>query len=459
MLRVVDGRGLELCSEDVVTTTRHEEFKRSDCGKGSAKKKTYIIKPEDRSQGNGIFMVQNIRDLERKFLTKSNPAAVCQSYLSKPLLLDGFKFDIRVYVLVVGGSSTDPLQDPPRVFLCREGLARFCAHKYVEPSQENLQDNMSHLTNYAINKRSEDYVHAGDTLEQVLDPQRYASKRPLTAVLKQLEAERKDFSSDGFYKSLVHMVGIALAASAPALVGTHRACITDRDDMRSFHVLGFDVILSHTLVPYILEVNNNPSLSMEEIVGMDPEQSVEDLPKNVRAPLNKPCRCAEMQEAHYHQKSLVDLYVKKMVMTGAFRLLEQINQGVENPSNDAYIAVNIAEAGGGLYGMLCRVGQLFFNCGGAPLKNPKAAFNSSALRRHLGSLAGFGTLAKHDFDSVSRRFRDASSAFTFRDVNSTTESLRLFDFVQMVLIFAKRAFPLAGSSRDALLQALKVLDV
>jgi hypothetical protein len=41
------------------------------------------------------------------------------------LLLDGYKFDLRVYVLVVG---IDPIQ----AFVCEEGLARFCTVSIFE---------------------------------------------------------------------------------------------------------------------------------------------------------------------------------------------------------------------------------------------------------------------------------------------------------------------------------------
>lgn len=44
---------------------------------------------------------------------------VVQRYLSKPLLLDGIKFDLRVYVVVIGFN-------PIKAFICDEGLARFC---------------------------------------------------------------------------------------------------------------------------------------------------------------------------------------------------------------------------------------------------------------------------------------------------------------------------------------------
>jgi hypothetical protein len=45
---------------------------------------------------------------------------VIQRYLDKPLLLDGIKFDLRVYVAIFG------LGDQVKAFICDEGLARFC---------------------------------------------------------------------------------------------------------------------------------------------------------------------------------------------------------------------------------------------------------------------------------------------------------------------------------------------
>lgn len=65
--------------------------------------------------------------------------------------MDGLKFDLRIYVLVLG-------VDPLRVFLYQDGLARLATEPYEEISHDNLGDMCMHLTNYAINKHSEFFI-------------------------------------------------------------------------------------------------------------------------------------------------------------------------------------------------------------------------------------------------------------------------------------------------------------
>jgi len=70
--------------------------------------------------------------------------------MDKPYLIDGLKFDMRIYVLVYG-------VDPLRVFVFREGLARFATEEYSGPNKNNMDNMQMHLTNYAINKHAENF--------------------------------------------------------------------------------------------------------------------------------------------------------------------------------------------------------------------------------------------------------------------------------------------------------------
>ncbi len=62
---------------------------------------------------------------------QSNDNFIVQEYIPNPLLLDGFKFDLRIYVLV---TSCDPL----RAFIFNDGLVRLGTEHYQEPSESNI---------------------------------------------------------------------------------------------------------------------------------------------------------------------------------------------------------------------------------------------------------------------------------------------------------------------------------
>ena len=58
-------------------------------------------------------------------------------------MIDGLKFDLRIYVLVYG-------IDPLRIYLYKDGLGRFATEIYKKPDPENVGNLFMHLTNFAI---------------------------------------------------------------------------------------------------------------------------------------------------------------------------------------------------------------------------------------------------------------------------------------------------------------------
>lgn len=75
--------------------------------------------------------------------------SVISRYVQNPLLINGHKFDLRIYVVV---TSFDPL----RIYIYKEGLARFASEEYS--AKFSKQNKFMHLTNYSINKKNDNYI-------------------------------------------------------------------------------------------------------------------------------------------------------------------------------------------------------------------------------------------------------------------------------------------------------------
>jgi hypothetical protein len=121
-------------------------------------------------------LFRQIKDLAYK-----TSEILIQRYIDKPLLLDGYKFDLRIYVSLIGTGND------LHAFVVEEGLARFCTEPYKKPTTENLKNQYMHLTNYSLNKMSDKYVHEPEDAS-LINEVNNGTKRTLTALYKQLES-------------------------------------------------------------------------------------------------------------------------------------------------------------------------------------------------------------------------------------------------------------------------------
>ena len=71
---------------------------------------------------------------------------LASKYIANPHLINGLKYDLRVYVLV---SSYNPL----KVYMYDDGLVRFATEKYNN-DPNTLSKKFIHLTNFSVNKKN-----------------------------------------------------------------------------------------------------------------------------------------------------------------------------------------------------------------------------------------------------------------------------------------------------------------
>mmetsp|Transcript_4055 Transcript_4055/g.11845 ORF Transcript_4055/g.11845 Transcript_4055/m.11845 type:complete len:743 (-) Transcript_4055:766-2994(-) len=215
---------------------------------------TFIVKPDRGCQGKGIHLTKSAEDID------PTVRQVAQKYVKNPLLIDGYKFDLRIYALVV---SIEPL----RVLLYREGLVRLCTQQYKKPTEKNMEQATMHLTNYAINKHSDTFVQNNETGEEVS-----SSKRRLTWLLQYLEQRGED--PDCLWDGIADIVNKTVIAVQPALAHVYESCVrgagrTTVSPFRCFEILGFDILIDSSLKPWIVEVNHSPSFTCDSALDTD----------------------------------------------------------------------------------------------------------------------------------------------------------------------------------------------
>ncbi|XP_063302272.1 tubulin polyglutamylase TTLL5-like [Pelobates fuscus] len=200
----------------------------------------WIVKPVSSSQGHGIQLINSLSQITRK------DKLLVSRYIQNPLLIDGLKFDIRLYVLV---TSYDPLT----IYLFKEGITRFATRKY-KLTKENMNNRFVHLTNYSVNKKSASFVSCHNP--HVED---YGSKWSMSALLNYLKKNGKDTATlmskieDVIIKTIISAEG-TIALASKSMLAHRKNC---------FEIYGFDILIDENMKPWMLEVNLSPSLTCD----------------------------------------------------------------------------------------------------------------------------------------------------------------------------------------------------
>jgi hypothetical protein len=206
-------------------------------------KNVWIVKPNTGSQGRGIYISNNINEID------PDEECVVSKYVHNPLLINSHKFDLRIYVCI---TSFEPL----KIYVFKEGLARFASEPY---SSNNKFHKFSHLTNYSLNKKNDNYIN-NITAEE----DDFGFKWSLTALCKHLEDIGIDMGL--LWSKIYDLIIKAVISGEEKILNSLKKHCNHRTNC--FEILGFDVLVDSELKPWLLEVNLSPSLTPDSPLDM-----------------------------------------------------------------------------------------------------------------------------------------------------------------------------------------------
>ena len=210
------------------------------------------IKPEimedDKKENNEYFynneMFESFNeqydyDCPNKKKKKSNiyisNELIIQKYLDNPLLYRKRKFDIRCFVLVDWNLN---------IFYCREGHLKASSFIY----DINNINKFIHITNHSFQKKSNRFEQF-ETGNEI-------SYKEFKNFLQEEKIPLSIF--DKIINKMKFIVKLSFQAVAEKLMKTQQVL--------SFELFGYDFIIDNEYNPWLLEINNNPGLSISSPV-------------------------------------------------------------------------------------------------------------------------------------------------------------------------------------------------
>eukprot|EP00516_Mucochytrium_quahogii_P005096 CAMPEP_0203758698 /NCGR_PEP_ID=MMETSP0098-20131031/11523_1 /ASSEMBLY_ACC=CAM_ASM_000208 /TAXON_ID=96639 /ORGANISM=" , Strain NY0313808BC1" /LENGTH=711 /DNA_ID=CAMNT_0050651241 /DNA_START=111 /DNA_END=2243 /DNA_ORIENTATION=- len=197
---------------------------------------SFIVKPLSMGGGKGITVVDGEKGLRGvRFKTQ-----IVQNYLTNLFLINGFKWDIRTYVLV---TSTVPM----RAYVFQRGLVRFASSKYDQSAKKGGK-RTAYLTNTSVNKKF--------------------NKDNVTGITWSFEDLKAHFDKnvagnayDELMKNIQKAVSIVLL-SAEQEWGRYYASKSLEACPNCFQIMGVDLIVDANMIPRVIEVNGQPSMKL-----------------------------------------------------------------------------------------------------------------------------------------------------------------------------------------------------
>lgn len=219
----------------------------------------WIAKPKNDYGGSGIAVFHGTDPEFSKNVVnaESRSQSVVQRYLADPLLVGGYKFHMRIHLLITN-------LDPPEAFVQENGQCLFATKPYTLSSKTmgvNF-DPPVHVTNMGLNateKNKENFLREKPVIGKgqqirVKELERYLAKT------------QTNFDRQALWKQILQIAKDTThyIASAPAVKRSGKI-VPDRH----FEIFGMDLMLDTNLKVWMCEVNTDPGLDYpdEEVLG------------------------------------------------------------------------------------------------------------------------------------------------------------------------------------------------
>lgn len=224
----------------------------------SAASEYWIAKPRNECAGAGIAVWNGGDPKLQKIVkdSKDQKCSVVQSYLADPLLLGGYKFHMRVHLVI---TNTNPLQ----AYVQRGGQCLFATKPYTM-AKDTLGSNFDppvHVTNMGLNatpENKDNYLRSKPVIGR--------GQQILVRELESILQSDPKFDLADFWQQIVHIAAktARYICNAPS-VKRHGKLVSERH----FEVLGLDLMVDKAYDVYMCEANDSPGLCHpdEDILG------------------------------------------------------------------------------------------------------------------------------------------------------------------------------------------------
>jgi Tubulin-tyrosine ligase family len=210
----------------------------------------WILKPPFASCGRRIRLATCMEEVlddgeDGAWLRKNVPLA--QRYVEDPVLVDGFKCTLRIYVALTS-------MDPMRLYVYPEGLVRICSRRYTL-DKASFADPFRHLDSIDVNEAN--VAH----FEQSVDPT-IANVEGLRMLVSQWAAwlaDERGLDVADMWRQIHDIVVKSVASAEPCIAHWARKSVKKRHN--AFDLFGYDILVDQQFKCWLLEINHTPSLS------------------------------------------------------------------------------------------------------------------------------------------------------------------------------------------------------